>query len=189
MSSTSSEEDEDVTMFVPKKPSGFKTGLIQIFQFAARSILKSIIKNSGLRRWQEEWDNGSTGRSIHRILPKVSLTSAPWNRLDIIFATAHCSFLSYFKRFRIKESDCCGCVEVGDPLHYATSFPFTASSHLTIPTHDLETVWWNEVMENKLSRIKTRNLVKFLLDNESFVSPDPDSEQFPNLHPSSTHLP
>ncbi|GBL97642.1 hypothetical protein AVEN_49146-1 [Araneus ventricosus] len=32
------------------------------------------------------------------------------------------------------------------------------------------------VMKNRLFRIKTRNLENFLLDNESLLSPDPDSE-------------
>ncbi|GBM09113.1 hypothetical protein AVEN_5294-1 [Araneus ventricosus] len=50
--------------------------------------------------------------------------------------------------------------------------------HLTKSTQDLKTIWWNKVMKNKLSRIKTRTLVKFLLDNESLPSPDPDSEKF-----------
>ncbi|GBN48340.1 hypothetical protein AVEN_186523-1 [Araneus ventricosus] len=77
----------------------------------------------------------------------------------------------------MKESDCCSCGKVGEPLHYVTSCPFTASFHITKPTQDLETIWRNKVMKTKLSRIKTRNLVKFLLDNESLLSPDPDSEQ------------
>ncbi|GBL93847.1 hypothetical protein AVEN_153613-1 [Araneus ventricosus] len=81
------------------------------------------------------------------------------------------------------------CGEVGEPLHYAISCPFTASFHLTKPIQDLETVWWNKVMNDKLSRIKTMNLVNFLLDNEFLLSPDPGSEQFLKLYPSSTHLP
>ncbi|GBN61739.1 hypothetical protein AVEN_34510-1 [Araneus ventricosus] len=56
---------------------------------ATRSLLKTIIKNFNLRRWQEEWVNGLTGRNIQRILPKVSLIPTPWNREDIIFATGH----------------------------------------------------------------------------------------------------
>ncbi|GBL77023.1 hypothetical protein AVEN_12675-1 [Araneus ventricosus] len=44
------------------------------------------------------------------------------------------------------------------------------------PSKDLEVDWWTKVIKNKLSRIKTRNLVKFLLENESLLSPD--SEQF-----------
>ncbi|GBN52517.1 hypothetical protein AVEN_45004-1 [Araneus ventricosus] len=119
----------------------------------------------------------------------VSLIPAPWNRQDIIISTGHGPFPSYFKPFHIKDFDCCGYGEVAYPLHYATSCPFTTCFHLTKPTQDLETVWWDKVIKNKLSRIKIRNLVKFLLDNESSLSPDPDSEQFLNHHPSSTRLP
>ncbi|GBM47828.1 hypothetical protein AVEN_5206-1 [Araneus ventricosus] len=85
--------------------------------------------------------------------------------------------------------DCYGCGEVSDTLHYTTRCPITTSFHHTKSTQDLDTVWWNRVMKNKLSRIKTRNLVRFLLDNDSLLSPDPDSEEFLNHHPSSTHLP
>ncbi|GBM90016.1 hypothetical protein AVEN_174823-1 [Araneus ventricosus] len=99
-------------------------------------------------------------------------SDTPWKRQDIIFATGHGPFPSYFKRFRIKESDCCDWGGVGDPLHYVTSYPFTACFHLTKPTQDLQTIWWNKVIKNKLSRIKTRILVNFLLYNKSLLSPD-----------------
>ncbi|GBL83229.1 hypothetical protein AVEN_165420-1 [Araneus ventricosus] len=128
---------------------------------ASRNLLKSIIKNSSLRHWQEEWDNGLTGRNIHRMLPKVSLTPALWNKQDIIFATGHGLFPNYCKRFHIKESDCYGCGEMGDPLNYATSCPFNAFYHLTKPTQDLGTTWWNKFMKNKLSRIKQGTLCCF----------------------------
>ncbi|GBM46862.1 hypothetical protein AVEN_26452-1 [Araneus ventricosus] len=38
-------------------------------QYPAPKNLKGIIKNSSLRRWQEEWVRGLTGRNIHRIHP------------------------------------------------------------------------------------------------------------------------
>ncbi|GBM24483.1 hypothetical protein AVEN_254001-1 [Araneus ventricosus] len=93
-----------------------------------------------LRRWQEEWDNGLTGRNIHRILPKVSLPLLPGTDKIFIFAPGQGPFSSYFRSLDIKESAWCGCGEVGEPLHYSTSSPFTASYHLTKPTQDLETV-------------------------------------------------
>ncbi|GBN38330.1 hypothetical protein AVEN_240098-1 [Araneus ventricosus] len=54
------------------------------------------------------------------------------NRQAIIFATDYGPFPLYFKRFHIKESNCCCyCGEVGNLHHYATSCPITASYHLT----------------------------------------------------------
>ncbi|GBN08997.1 hypothetical protein AVEN_234174-1 [Araneus ventricosus] len=61
---------------------------------APRRLLKSIIKHSSLRRWQEEWDNGLTGENINQILHNICLTPAPWNRQDIILATGHLPHIS-----------------------------------------------------------------------------------------------
>ncbi|GBN48895.1 hypothetical protein AVEN_135200-1 [Araneus ventricosus] len=94
---------------------------------APRSLLKSIKKNSSLRRWQEEWDTDLTGRNIHRILPKVSLIPAPWKRQDIIFATGHGPFLSYFKRFHILKN-LTAAAEVKWAIHSIT--PSAAHSQL-----------------------------------------------------------
>ncbi|GBN57015.1 hypothetical protein AVEN_272932-1 [Araneus ventricosus] len=142
------------------------------FQYLApRRLLQSIIKHSNLRRWREEWDNGLTGGNFNQILPNVCLYTSSLEQTR--YNLRHWPLTSYFKRFHIKESDCC-CREVGVRLHYATSFPFAASFHLTKLYHYLEAVWRNKVMKNKLSMIKTRNQS---LNN------------FPFLFPSSTHLP
>ncbi|GBM78466.1 hypothetical protein AVEN_119228-1 [Araneus ventricosus] len=60
---------------------------------------------ASLRYWQKEWGKSLNGRNIHQILPKVSLTPPPCNRQDIIFASGHGPFPSYFKLFHMKESD------------------------------------------------------------------------------------
>ncbi|GBM87401.1 hypothetical protein AVEN_220934-1 [Araneus ventricosus] len=81
-----------------------------------------------------------------------------WNRQDIERPLT----MTHTLIFQIKESNCCE--ELGDPLYYAACCPFTTSYHLTKSIQDLETIWWNKVVKNKLLRIKTRNLLKFLLD-------------------------
>ncbi|GBM70161.1 hypothetical protein AVEN_1806-1 [Araneus ventricosus] len=62
-------------------------------------------------RWQKEWDNGETGRSVHNVLPKVRTTPTPWERPEIMFVTDH----GLFKRFNIRNRDSCGCGNLGKP--------------------------------------------------------------------------
>ncbi|GBL86436.1 hypothetical protein AVEN_164594-1 [Araneus ventricosus] len=61
------------------------------------SYLKSGIKLAALSIWQDNWDNGETGRSIHDIVPRVSNKPVGWNREEIMFATGHGSFPSYLQ--------------------------------------------------------------------------------------------
>ncbi|GBN55426.1 hypothetical protein AVEN_61792-1 [Araneus ventricosus] len=100
-----------------------------------------------------------TGSSIHKILPKVSLWLPAHS---LIFQTpSH------------KESDCCNCGKWAvHSIH--TSCPFIRFL-LLITYPDPETVWWNQVMKTNYPRLKQGTL-QVLLDNESFLSPDPDSE-------------
>ncbi|GBN79564.1 hypothetical protein AVEN_145841-1 [Araneus ventricosus] len=36
------------------------------------SYLKSVIRSAALSIWQDNWDNGETGRTTHDIVPRVS---------------------------------------------------------------------------------------------------------------------
>ncbi|GBL75371.1 hypothetical protein AVEN_194568-1 [Araneus ventricosus] len=53
------------------------------------SYLKSEIKSAALSIWQDNWDNGETGRSTHGIVPRVSNKPVGWNREEIMFVTGH----------------------------------------------------------------------------------------------------
>ncbi|GBO24066.1 hypothetical protein AVEN_157510-1 [Araneus ventricosus] len=57
------------------------------------SYLKAEIKSAALSIWQDNWDNGETGRSTHDIVPRVSNKSVGWNREEIMFITGHPSYL------------------------------------------------------------------------------------------------
>ncbi|GBM73288.1 hypothetical protein AVEN_158161-1 [Araneus ventricosus] len=46
---------------------------------------------------------------VHNVLPKVETTPTPWQRPEIMFVTGHGPFPSYLKRFKIRNSDSCGC--------------------------------------------------------------------------------
>ncbi|GBM03759.1 hypothetical protein AVEN_134971-1 [Araneus ventricosus] len=43
------------------------------------------IESAALSIWQDNWDNGETGRSTHDIVPRVSNKPVGWNREDIMF--------------------------------------------------------------------------------------------------------
>ncbi|GBM03964.1 hypothetical protein AVEN_99169-1 [Araneus ventricosus] len=110
--------------------------------------------------------------SVHNVFPKVKTIPTPWQRLEIMFVTGHSPFPTYLKRFNnIRNSDSCGCGNLGNPLHYATSCLFTTSYHITKPSADLEPLWWKRVMNNNNSRAKIRNLIHFNAENETLFSP------------------
>ncbi|GBN06665.1 hypothetical protein AVEN_145664-1 [Araneus ventricosus] len=137
-------------------------------------LLGDILERLGVKEsassWQKEWDNGETGRSVHNVLPKVKTTPTPWQRPEIMFVTGCGPFPTYLKRFNIRSSDSCGCGNLGNPLHYATSCLFTTSYHLTKPSADLEPLWWKRVMNNNNSRAKIRKLIHFIKENETLIS-------------------
>ncbi|GBM54002.1 hypothetical protein AVEN_228755-1 [Araneus ventricosus] len=100
----------------------------------ALSYLKAEIKSAALSIWQDNWDNGETGRSTHDIVPRVSNKPVGWNREEIMFVTGYGPFLSYLLRFNLRTHDNCSCGEKGDPIHYATKCPFTLSWHFQTST-------------------------------------------------------
>ncbi|GBL93951.1 hypothetical protein AVEN_76681-1 [Araneus ventricosus] len=129
---------------------------IEPYQESASKRVHAII------RWQGEWDNREAGRSVYNVLSKVKTTQNPLKRPEIIFVTPHGPFPTYLKLFKIRNSDSCGCGNPGNPLHYATSYPFITSYHLTKPSADLEPLWWKIVMNNNYSRAKIRKLIHFI---------------------------
>ncbi|GBM75867.1 hypothetical protein AVEN_247853-1 [Araneus ventricosus] len=98
------------------------------------------------------------------------LLPALWQRPEIMFATGHGTFPTYFKRFGLRTTDFCGCGELGTPLHFATICRFTSSYHFTKPSNDLENLWWKRAINNPLSRIQIRKLINFISKNGDISS-------------------
>ncbi|GBM97825.1 hypothetical protein AVEN_58611-1 [Araneus ventricosus] len=95
----------------------------------------------------------------------------------------HGPFPTYLKRFNIRNSNSCGCGNLGNPLHYATSYLFTISHHLRKPSTDLEPLWWERVMNNNNSRAKIRKRIHFIAENETLFFPkDGDKIMFVTGH-------
>ncbi|GBM26913.1 hypothetical protein AVEN_264760-1 [Araneus ventricosus] len=82
---------------------------IPIYIPTPRNHIKSLLQKESIIRWQKEWDNGETGRSVHNVLLKVKTTPTPWQRPEITFVTGHGPFPTYLKRCNVRSSDSCGC--------------------------------------------------------------------------------
>ncbi|GBM15944.1 hypothetical protein AVEN_163436-1 [Araneus ventricosus] len=138
-------------------------------------FLKSYLKNQLLQlshsRWQAEWDNGETGRSVYSITSKISNKQLHWSRECIQFATSHGPFPSYLKRFGLHSTDYCGCGETGNPLHYARKCPLTLSYHNKelSPEFIVARVIGKSTLSSKLSRRNIYRLIKFLANNEDLI--------------------
>ncbi|GBL75780.1 hypothetical protein AVEN_155071-1 [Araneus ventricosus] len=128
--------------------------------------LKNLLHRVSINKWQQEWAIGDTGRTIYNIIPKVTTNPVPWTRESILLATGYGPFPSYLHMFNFHHSDLCACGEVGTPFHYATTCHLTASYHFTKPNENLTSIWWRNILTNKLSRLKIINLVSFLIENE-----------------------
>ncbi|GBO00091.1 hypothetical protein AVEN_263803-1 [Araneus ventricosus] len=89
---------------------------------APRNFLKGKVHTISIQLWQNEWDNGDTGRNVHLILPKVKTSTDPWERPEIVISTGHGPFPTYLKRFSFKTNDCCGWD--GSKLEEQTDFAY-----------------------------------------------------------------
>ncbi|GBM76087.1 hypothetical protein AVEN_148226-1 [Araneus ventricosus] len=84
-----------------------------------------------------------------------------------MFVTGHGPFPTYLEQFNIRNSDSCGCGDLGNPLHYATSYLLARSYHLTKPSNDPESLWWKRVQTNNISRAKIIKFILFIAENEA----------------------
>ncbi|GBL90422.1 hypothetical protein AVEN_178850-1 [Araneus ventricosus] len=137
-------------------------------------VMKALKSRCELKQHLQEllqnlWDNGSTGRSIHKVLKTVNLKPVFWTREKILFVTEHGPFPSFLNRFHLSDSNSCACGEVSDPIHYATSCPLTLSWHIRETSTSLKSLWYPRVLENPNSRKRIINMVKFIIDNENIM--------------------
>ncbi|GBL86294.1 hypothetical protein AVEN_132015-1 [Araneus ventricosus] len=136
------------------------------------SYLKYEIRSAVLSIWQDNWENGDTGRSTHDIVPRVSNKPVGWNREELMFVTGHGPFPSYLRRFNLRTNDNCSCGEKGDPMHYATKCRFTLSWHFQTPTVSLKLQRLKNILTNNLSRTRLRLLMRFICDENILILED-----------------
>ncbi|GBN21485.1 hypothetical protein AVEN_36764-1 [Araneus ventricosus] len=101
-----------------------------------RSFSRQQLHRISLERWQGKWDNGTLGKNIHQILPKVRTTLEPLQRLEIQLATGHGQFPSCLKRLNLRPNGICLWDEEGNSLHILS---FDKLNPLYKPTNDLVT--------------------------------------------------
>ncbi|GBM83835.1 hypothetical protein AVEN_134532-1 [Araneus ventricosus] len=131
------------------------------------SYLKAEIKSAALSIWQDNWDNGETGRRTDDIVYPVG-----WNREEIMFVTEHEPFPSYLLRFNLPTLDNCSCGEKGDPIHHATKCRFTLSWHFQTPTVSLKLQWLKNILTNNFSRTRLRLVMRFICDENNLIVED-----------------
>ncbi|GBM77624.1 hypothetical protein AVEN_34453-1 [Araneus ventricosus] len=138
----------------------------------SKAFLKTHLKKFLTQEWQRTWEDATTGRPIHNIIPKVSFDPVCWTREEILFFTQHGPFPSYFNRFKILPSPNCSCGQVGTPLHYATECILTSSWHIKKPAENLQKIWFRRVAANKNSRLLIRKIVQHINNNRALFRPD-----------------
>ncbi|GBO45953.1 hypothetical protein AVEN_181269-1 [Araneus ventricosus] len=131
--------------------------------------LKQDLQELVIKKWQNLWDIGNTGRFVHKVLKTVHLKPVFWTREEILFVTGRGPFPSFRNRFHLSNSGSCACGEVGDPIHYATSCPLTLSWCIRKPSTSLESLWYQRVLENPNSRKRIISTIKFIIDNENIM--------------------
>ncbi|GBN44191.1 hypothetical protein AVEN_37148-1 [Araneus ventricosus] len=136
------------------------------------SFLKSEIRPDALSIWQDNWNNGETGRSAHDIVPMVRNKPVGWNREELMSITGHGPFPSYIHRFNLRTHYNCLCGGKGDTMHYATKCWFTLSWNFQTPTVSLKLQWLKNILTNNLSRIRLRLLMRFICDESNLIVED-----------------
>lgn len=87
-------------------------------------ISKEEIRRRTLLKWQEEWDQSTTGRLTYTLLPSIEerlgLTWLQPNHTTMQYLTGHGAFCSYLNRFGHLEEPTCPCGEAVDGPDHVT---------------------------------------------------------------------
>ncbi|XP_067131222.1 uncharacterized protein [Centruroides vittatus] len=151
------------------------SSLIPCYNKIPASKIKQWTWEFALSQWQEEWDNGSTGRFTHTFIPNVK-ERLKWKHLLPTFSmtqliTGHGNFNSYLKRFHLKDMDICPCdsTSIQDSQHYLWDCEFFTQERVRLMGHVLHAGnnWpcpYSRFMEDPNIY---KHLIKFLDNNSS----------------------
>ncbi|GBL75619.1 hypothetical protein AVEN_154937-1 [Araneus ventricosus] len=92
-----------------------------------RYELKQHSQELFYKKWQNLWDNGSTGRFVNKVVKTVYVKPVFWTYEGILIVTGHSSCPSFLHRLHLSDSDSCACGEVCDAIHYVTYHPLALS--------------------------------------------------------------
>ncbi|XP_035217364.1 uncharacterized protein LOC118190716 [Stegodyphus dumicola] len=99
-----------------------------------QSALKSKLKQLATETWQQDWENGTTGRRTCSFIPKIDDTRTVSNYFLTQYISGHGPFPTYFLERNFTSTDLCVCGEKSDPDHYVFHCPLTANLHVKHPT-------------------------------------------------------
>ncbi|XP_035226488.1 uncharacterized protein LOC118198823 [Stegodyphus dumicola] len=83
-----------------------------------------------IRQWQTSWNEATTGRRTHAMLPSVSMDLQSKTGSMSHFLTGRGPYKAYLHRFGLSNTDICDCGKVGSPHHYYFECRLTAKFHL-----------------------------------------------------------
>ncbi|GBN04473.1 hypothetical protein AVEN_84042-1 [Araneus ventricosus] len=118
-------------------------------------FIKTFLCQKMMATWQMAWNDGDTGRLIHRIIPKVSFQPINWTRNEVLFSTGHGAFPSYLQRFNLAETSFCSCGGIGTPIHYATECLLTVSYYMAPPNQQHQSVWFRGIAKYSIQEGRT----------------------------------
>ena len=135
----------------------------------SNSYIRVLLSKDALNTWQFHWDNSFKGRFTYKFLPKVSLTHLFDNYCLNLFMTNRGPFPSFLYDIGKIDSPDCICSKYGDAVHYIFDCPLTINYHFCKPSSDHEIHWFSNLLNFDVNKFKICRLVKWLLNNESFL--------------------
>ncbi|GBN19079.1 hypothetical protein AVEN_242663-1 [Araneus ventricosus] len=135
-----------------------------------KSFIKILLSQKMLATCQMAWDDGDTGRLIH----KFSLQPINCTCYEVLFFTGHGPFPSFLQRFNLAETSFCSCGGIGTSFHNATVSLLTTSYHMAPPRQQHQPVWFRSVANNSPSRRKIHIFLHFLQRETSLFHPYPN---------------
>lgn len=138
------------------------------------SSLKKELKTSLMKRWQEIWDYGETGRYTQQLMPKVKQDRLLPHRNLYIFATNHGPFFSYLHKINRVTSPLCVCGLYATSLHYITQGTLTSHYHIRKPQQLPMNQWFSVILSKPNLYQKIIDCVRLLEKNQIiFQNPEP----------------
>lgn len=134
------------------------------------SFIKSKAFRTSIQTWQQNWDYSENSRNVYAFIPKVSLTKNYLCCHIGPFLSGHGPFLTYYKRFDIRQSDQCTCGQVGSADHYLFHCPLTKLWHLPPPKNGEDSHNWLEfTLKSRVLREKIDTIFKWLKENSDLI--------------------
>lgn len=133
------------------------------------SFLKSSINRIITEEWQSLWEEDDRSRRTFQAIPRVTTKQHSWTRNEIMFLTGHGPFPSYLHRFKVIKENYCACGQIGEPDHYLTTCPLTASWWSKTPAITSYDNWRQQQWSEKAAKSKIIGLMDFIQTHEDLI--------------------